>query len=74
LERERRCRPFSRVGMGTTGSIGGSEVVLVVGRRRSLLYVVRRRARLVVDRARSKSFKRMVFVVDEPDVDVVAGW
>lgn len=36
------------------------------------MYVVRRRGRLLVERARSKSFKRMVFVADKPDVELEA--
>jgi hypothetical protein len=74
LEVESRWRPFSRIGMGTTrsGGMSDDEFVFVAGRRRSFLYVVRRRGRLLVDRARSKSFKRMVFVADEPEAELEA--
>lgn len=60
--------------MGTTrsGGMSDDEFVFVAGRRRSFLYVVRRRGRLLVDRARSKSFKRMVFVADEPEAKLEA--
>jgi hypothetical protein len=60
--------------MGTTRPESVSDDLLVfdTGRRRSFLYVVRRRGRLLVDRARSKSFKRMVFVADKPDVELEA--
>jgi hypothetical protein len=74
LEVERRWRPFSRIGIGTTrlGGVLDDVFVFVAGRRRSLLYVVRRRGRLLVDRARSNSFMRMVFVADEPEAELEA--